>query len=181
MKLLAILTVSFLLVGCFGTRETSSVNYKITSSLLDAKTYQILSTGDLEEPTMYAVESSIQTRLNALGYKSAITTSDLIILYTVYNEDFSLITWNQTNMNSNRGNNLSSPRPKKKKLKAGTLYISIYDRSNQEVVWRGYTNNYRNTPLAIKAKVYRLLDEFTIIARQNQFASKAIQTNKTKI
>ncbi|MEM6831239.1 MAG: DUF4136 domain-containing protein [Bacteroidota bacterium] len=182
---IALITLAFFMVGCINMKNNPTVNYKITDELLEAQTYLILSSGEVNEPTRYAIESSIRSRFDALGYESGFATSELIILYTVYEKDFNLVTWSQTNMNLYEEGGLPAPRANKRKLKAGTLYISIFDRVNQEVVWRGYTNNRSNNrtnnPLSTKANVYRLLDEFTVIAKQKQFASKPVHASKSKI
>ena len=167
MKKISILTFSFaLLTSCL------SLNHPILSDLGKSEkepyfqTYHITANNKLPQELANSIESAIGTKMNALGYEPSQSIPDLHIHYDIYEDNFttlSPVTQNFENVAQNKNDKL-----KKIKLKHGSIYISLFNKEDQYVVWRGFSDGHSLNPRIVKSKAYEIMDHYQLFAASDE-------------
>lgn len=156
----------FLLTSCL------SLNQPILSDLTRSEkneyfqTYHIVSSDRLSQDLINAIESSISIKMDALGYKSSSILPDLQIHYDIYQDKFTT-----QYLISPYSEEHSQPRKeilKKVKLKHGSIYISLFNKDGQYVVWRGFTDGHSLNPRIVKSKAYEIMDHYQVYAASGE-------------
>lgn len=143
-----------------------SMNYHQAQSDYQLKTnpsgdsFYIVAHPSMDPQVRSVIERGIFRKMETLGYSYA-ENGELIINYEIYEGTFNLKTLNQTSSPSKMGTQPSIHTYSKKiKLDGPVLYISMYQREQGDVVWRGYTESPLDHAREIQARVQLVMNGF---------------------
>ncbi|MEM9324120.1 MAG: DUF4136 domain-containing protein [Bacteroidota bacterium] len=169
MKNLAMLTMACLcLMGCSLLDNRSSFDYVITDKNWNSQTFLVIKNVNMPGALSEPIESGIEKRFHALGYQLDDRHPDVLVHYTIYDGTYTLETWVQPKMR----HWLESTGPQEeferrtRKIKGESIYISVFDNIHNKVIWRGYDTMSARSQRMLQAKVYQVLDEFTLTANR---------------
>ena len=160
-----------LLTGCLSLNQPIISEYTQTVETSHFQTYFISSNKALPNALAKLIESAIHIKMNALGYESSEILPDLEIHYEIYEDKFTtpyLIGGNSEDVSQHEKKKL-----KKIKLKHGSIYVSLFNKKNQYVVWRGFSDGHSSNPRIVKSLTYRIMDHYDVLASsENKIASR---------
>lgn len=169
------LTLIFTLVsGCISLHQSSFSDYTLDKSEEHFNSYYISSNEQLSPELKSTFESVVQTKMNALGYIQSDKHPDLTIHYQIYDSTIKIHA-PVILMYESESEQPEKTRYQEMKLKNGAIYISMYNKEKDQIVWRGYTNGFSKTPRIVKAKAFEILDQFTILAEPKEVVASASQ------
>lgn len=151
-----------LLTNCIGLNPPIVSDTALPGESHDFETYYIAANSELSPELSNSIESVIRSKMNALGYKSSINAPDLHIHYTIYEDNFTTLSPIAQSMESASLN--KKDKLKKIKCKHGSIYISLYNKENNYVVWRGFTDGHSLNPRIVKSKAYEVMDHYQLFA-----------------
>lgn len=158
------LPIIFLLTlnGCISLNQPVLSDATLTDTGIHFQTYYITANRELPPDLSYSIESAIGTKMSALGYRLSNDVPDLYIYYDIYEDGFttlSPITQNLDNVALNKKDKL-----RKYKLKRGAIYISLFNKDAQQVIWRGISDGYSLNPRIVRAKAFEIMDQYRLMA-----------------
>ncbi|HCX23266.1 MAG: hypothetical protein CMB80_10290 [Flammeovirgaceae bacterium] len=144
--------------------------------------FQVIDNELLSETENYVISYAITKRMSALGYQTGQPEPDLLVHYQLYDDSYKIKTLEQPSMGHylNNMEYTAFNQPAKsqvKRIKGPSLYISIYDSHNNQVLWRGYTPfNGDDEPRLLLATVYQVMNEFHLISDGQLLATNTTTT-----
>ena len=124
------------------------------------QTYYVSPNTDIPQELSNSIASAISVKMNAMGYDHDDKTPDLQIFYTIYDDDFTtLVPGTEDEKIIGKSVQLRPVR-----FKEGAIYISLYDKENDQIVWRGFSDGYTANPRMVKAKAFEMMDRYGLPA-----------------
>ena len=180
-----------LLSSCLSQKDfIIDSDYSYAGKFKKYKTYSFMS--NPENDTLFhreILEKTISSRMGAQGYSQLGKKPDLLVMYKIFYDDFSLRGYNQPQFESWVANEI----PQKKEVKEedeflaedipegvdynvsnydmsnGTLLVIFFDRKKKQTVWQGYASGIFskddvNAKKNIKIATSKIFNEFRLIA-----------------
>lgn len=124
------------------------------------------------ESTRSQIKDAIQYELSARGFKQSSASADMIINYTIFEQEAELRTYNGYQVVSGLDTVRTPDNVTTTTVKPGTLFISITGTNGEGVVWQGYasgilTPSLIKDPAKIKSAVQQVFNEFDYKAFNN--------------
>lgn len=156
------------------------------------RTYNFMSSP--ENDTLFhkeILEKTISSRMGAQGYFKKTQKPDLLVMYKIFYDDFSLRGYNQPhfeswvnnelvadegNTNANRDDFFADDevlteeyRVSNYEMNEGTLLVVFFDRKKKQTVWQGYASGVfsrdkKDSRKNIKVATSKIFNEFRLIA-----------------
>lgn len=154
--------LSVLLTSCISLNERVLGDSLLDNSKAYYLTYNIYTSEELPSELTHSIESAINTKMKALGYQESSEIPDLNIFYKVYTDDFNPMVPFIENLDDSIFSR--NDKMKRLELKRGSIYIVFFNKVEQKIVWRGFSDGSSINPRIVKAKTSAIMDHFKIFA-----------------
>lgn len=194
LKNCSLFAVVILLGGCLSQKDfITDSDYSYGGKFKKYRTYNFMSSP--ENDTLYhreILEKTISSRMGAQGYFKQSKKPDLLVMYKIFYDDFSLRGYNQPHFESWVNNEIapsegeSEPvapddffedeevageeyRVSNYEMNDGTLLVVFFDRKKKQTVWQGYASGVfsrdkKDSRKNIKVATSKIFNEFRLIA-----------------
>ncbi|SMD32018.1 protein of unknown function [Reichenbachiella faecimaris] len=180
------------LSGCLSQKDfITDSDYSYGGKFKKYRTYSFMSSP--ENDTLFhreILEKTIASRMGAQGYFKDVKKPDLLVMYKIFYDNFSLRGYNQPHFESWVNNDIVSDSDDNEELDEffrdepvegeeynvsnyemndGTLLVVFFDRKKKQTVWQGYASGVfskdnRDARKNIKVATSKIFNEFRLIA-----------------
>ncbi|MEP2026421.1 MAG: DUF4136 domain-containing protein [Reichenbachiella sp.] len=181
-----------LLGSCLSQKDfITDSDYSYGGKFKKYRTYSFMTSP--ENDTLFhreILEKTIASRMGAQGYFKDVKKPDLLVMYKIFYENFSLRGYNQPHFESWVNNEIVAEDEDEEELDEffkddaaegeeynvsnyemndGTLLVVFFDRKKKQTVWQGYasgvfTKDNRDAKKNIKVATSKIFNEFRLIA-----------------
>lgn len=182
-----------LLGSCLSQKDfITDSDYSYGGKFKKYRTYNFMSSP--ENDTLFhreILEKTISSRMGAQGYFKQSRKPDLLVMYKIFYDNFSLRGYNQPHFESWVNNEIVADNSKEQgttdeffedeevnseeyrvsnyEMNDGTLLVVFFDRKKKQTVWQGYASgvfsrNKKDSRKNIKVATSKIFNEFRLIA-----------------
>ncbi|MEO9803091.1 MAG: DUF4136 domain-containing protein [Reichenbachiella sp.] len=194
LKNYSLFAVIILLGSCLSQKDfITDSDYSYGGKFKKYRTYNFMSSP--ENDTLYhreILEKTIASRMGAQGYFKQAKKPDLLVMYKIFYDNFSLRGYNQPHFESWVNNEIVAEGEDKKQnpskdffedeevageeyrvsnyeMNDGTLLVVFFDRKKKQTVWQGYASGVfsrdnKDSRKNIKVATSKIFNEFRLIA-----------------
>lgn len=187
-----LLIVSIVLLGsCLSQKDfITDSDYSYGGKFKKYRTYSFMTSP--ENDTLFhreILEKTIASRMGAQGYFKDTKKPDLLVMYKIFYDDFSLRGYNQPHFESWVNNTIVTDSDDEElddffkdeevdgeeyhvsnyEMNDGTLLVVFFDRKKKQTVWQGYASGVfsrenKDSRKNIKVATSKIFNEFRLIA-----------------